>query len=61
MNLAFLHCNVSIIIVVYEKLCLKCANQSKSSGWGNLADRPCTFQFQLQKQCPESKLHKVVN
>ena len=52
---------MSIIIVVYEKLCLKCANQSKSSGWGNLADRPCTFQFQLQKQCPESKLHKVVN
>ena len=29
---------MSIIIVVYEKLCLKCANQSKSSGWGNLPE-----------------------
>ena len=41
-NLASLYCKVSNIIALYEKPCLKCADQSKASGWGNLADRPCT-------------------
>ena len=42
LNLAFLYWKVSIIMALHEKPFLKCADQSKSSIWGNLADRPCT-------------------
>ena len=42
-NLAFLHCKVTIMKAPFDKTCLKCADQSKSTGWGNLAVRPCTI------------------
>ena len=40
-NLAFLHCKVTVMKTLIDKTSLKCADQSKSTGWGNLAVRPC--------------------
>ena len=40
-NLAFLLFKVTIMKALFDKTSLKCADQSKSTGWGNLAVRPC--------------------